>query len=224
MMRLKTRKYQALLFTLLGLVVFVPLCAGRTDTRFLMHFLLSLVFLAALVAVFSHHRLRIIAALLGIPTVVGLWTGYFLPGVPRVALAVSFHLIAAAFFAFTIGVILRDIHRETDVTTDSVYGAFCGYLLAGLMFSHLYNVVELLQPGSFRGEDFAAAMSDERRHFLLTYFSFITLTTVGYGDILPGSNAARGLAAVEAIVGQFYIAVLVAELIGKRVSQALVAK
>ena len=163
---------------------------------------------------------RVIATLLGIPTLVGLWTGFFLPGVARVPLAVTFHLVAALFFGFTIGVILRDIHREKGVAADSVYGAFCGYLLAGLAFGNLFNVVELLAPGSFRGEDITPQMSDDRRHFRLTYFSFITLATVGYGDITPGNDAARGLAAVEAIVGQFYIAVLVAELIGKRVSQA----
>jgi hypothetical protein len=65
-----------------------------------------------------------------------------------------------------------------------------------------------------------AQLAEEgRQRSVLTYFSFITLTTLGYGDITPGSGAARGLAMVEAIMGQFYIAVLVAELVGRRVSQ-----
>jgi hypothetical protein len=58
-------------------------------------------------------------------------------------------------------------------------------------------------------------------HFQLTYFSFVTLTTVGYGDITPAREGPRGLAVVEAMVGQFYVAVLLGELIGKRVSHAL---
>jgi hypothetical protein len=219
MSRLPTRKYQTLLLAVLGLVVLFPLLSGVPATRLLLHLLLSLVFGAALVVVFNNRRLRVVAVLFGIPTFVGLWTGYFLPGVARVPLAVSFHLIATLFFGFTIGVIIRDVHREKGVSTDSVYGALCGYLLAGLVFGNLFNVLELLVPGSFRGDAFPAGMPEERRHFLLNYFSFITLATVGYGDITPGSDAARGLAAVEAIVGQFYIAVLVAELIGKRVSQ-----
>jgi hypothetical protein len=79
-----------------------------------------------------------------------------------------------------------------------------GYLLLGLAFGHLYCLLEAVAPGSFRlREDLAAPVHDPgRRQFLLTYFSLVTLTTVGYGDITPGSDPARGLAAVEAVLGQ----------------------
>src|SRR5204863_7015600 len=101
-------------------------------------------------------------------------------------------------------------------SADSIYGAFCGYLLVGLIFGHLYRCLEALSPGSFHGNaDFMAHVQDERyTHFLLVYFSFVTLTTVGYGDITPASEATRGLAVVEAVIGQFYLAVLIGELIG----------
>ncbi|HVL11950.1 MAG TPA: potassium channel family protein [Gemmata sp.] len=220
MPRLTTRKYQALLLALLGLVVVYPLLGGTPHARLVLHLLVTFVFAAALVVVFAGHRLRVAAFLLGLPTLVGMWTGYFLPGVPTLAAQLTFHMLAAGFFAFTTGAILRDIYREKGVSVDSVYGAFCGYFLTGLAFGHVYNVVELLHPGSFRGEDFAADMSDDHRHYLLTYFSFLTLTTVGYGDVTPATSSARGLAVTEAITGQFYLAVLVAELIGRRVSQA----
>jgi hypothetical protein len=221
-MRLLTeRKYGALLLSLLVLLIFFPLLGGAPVTRLLFHLIFSFVFVAAIVTVFPNHRLRGVAAVLGIPTMVGLWTGYLLPDVPRLPVAVGFHILAAVFFCFTIGVILWSIHREKGVSADSVYGGFSGYLLAGLAFGHLFNMLELLEPGSFRGDEFTPALTDARRHFLLTYFSFVTLTTVGYGDITPGSDTARSLAVVEAIVGQFYIAVLVAELIGKRVSAAV---
>jgi hypothetical protein len=65
---------------------------------------------------------------------------------------------------------------------------------------------------------------DDRDHLMLTYFSFVTLTSVGYGDITPGSRTVRSLAVLEAIIGQFYIAVLIGELIGKRVSQAVLGQ
>jgi hypothetical protein len=73
-------------------------------------------------------------------------------------------------------------------------------------------------PGSFGG--LPPAAGGPHAHFLLTYFSFVTLTTVGYGDITPAGDTARALAMIEAVAGQFYLAVLIAELVGKRLAQA----
>src|SRR5262249_15823647 len=109
------------------------------------------------------------------------------------------------------------------VKIDSVNGAFCGYLLIAVAFGHLYCALESLLPGSFRGpSDFAALMEDGvERRYQLTYFSAVTLPTLGYADVTPLKGPARGIAVVEAVLGQFYIAVLVAELVGKHVAQAL---
>jgi len=201
MSRLVERKYLALLVSLIVLVVVFPLLRVATETRLLLDFLFSLVFLAALLVVFESNRSRVAALLLGVPTLVGLWTGYLIPGIARLPLQVGFHALAALFFGFAIGVILRGIHREVGVSADSVYGAFCGYLLLGLAFAHVFCLLELLEPGSFRGAGFSIQLRDDRRHFLLVYFSFPTLTTVGYGDITPSSDAARSLAMIEAILG-----------------------
>src|SRR5262249_45053124 len=153
-----------------------------------------------------------------IPTVTGLWTGYVLADLPRIPLIVFFHLTATLFFAFTVSVILQSIFKERTVSADSIYGAFCGYLLIGLSFGHVYCVLEVLSPGSFHGGgDFARRIQiEDWRFFDMTYYSLMTLTTVGYGDIIPGSQTARSLAASEAIIGQFYLAVLIAELIGRK--------
>lgn len=223
MNRLLRRKFLVLLLSLILLLVIFPVLRGAFEGRLLVDVLATLVFLAALLAVFTQGYLRVVALLLGIPTVVGVWTGYVLPGVPGLPLALGFHILAALFLGFTVSVILRACYREATVSADSVYGAFCGYLLVGLAFGHLYTVIEAVAPGSFlRPETMALPLQhQDRLHFLFTYFSFATLTTVGYGDITPAREMARGLAVVEAVIGQFYIAVLVAELIGKRVSQAL---
>ena len=216
-------RFLALLVTLALLLVVSPVLQAAFDSRLVFDALLSLVFVAAFAAVFTERSLRVPALLLGIPTLLGAWTGDVVPGLPRLPLAVGFHLVATAYLGLAIAAILRAVHREERVSADSVYGAFCGYLLLGLAFGHLYSLLEAVAPGSFRlRHDLATPVHDpERRQFLLTYFSLVTLTTVGYGDITPGSDPARGLAAVEAVLGQFYVAVLIAELIGKRVAQTL---
>jgi voltage-gated potassium channel len=223
---LHRRRFLALLLALVLLLVVYPLLRGVAGTRLLFDALLTLVFLAAVPAVFTQKQLRLLAVALAVPTVVGAWTGYLLPGLPRPPLVVAFHLVAALFFALTVGTILLDIFRAESVSADGIYGALCGYLLVGLVFGHLYCLLECVAPGSFRGtEGFVVQLEDEEQcHFLLTYFSLVTLTTVGYGAIVPASDAARGLAVVEAVMGQFYIGVLVAELIGLKVSQAVAAR
>jgi voltage-gated potassium channel len=217
------RRYLVLLLALVLSMVVYPLLRDTLDAPLLSDIVLSVVFVAAFWVIFTRARGHTLALLLGIPPLVGIWTGYVLPGLPRPPLAIGFHLWAAAFLAYAMATILSSILGEKEVSADSVYGAFSGYLLAGLAFGHLYCVVEILLPGSFSGDvSFRNELQIEHhRHFLLSYFSFITLTTVGYGDVVPVKAAARGLAIVEAIVGQFYIAVLIAELIGKRVAQAL---
>jgi hypothetical protein len=214
-------KYRLLLAALILLLVGYPVLRGARDVRLVFDFLLTVVFLAALAVVYADRRLRVLTVLLGFPTVLGVWVGYALPGVPARPLEVGLHLSAAVFFALTVAAILRGVYRDPVVSADSVYGAFCGYLLAGLAFGHVYCLVETLSPGSFTGgADIADRLRDrDEQHFLLTYFSLTTITTAGFGDVTPAKDPARALAMVEAITGQFYIAVLIAELIGKRLSQ-----
>lgn len=217
------RRFLLLLLALAMLLLVYPSLRHAFSTRLLLDALLTIVFLAAFFMVFSPSRFRVPALVLGVPTLIGAWIDYVFPGLPRIPLQVGFHFVAALFFAFTVVIVLRAIHKEASVSADAIYGAICGYLLVGLAFGHLYCLAESLNPGSFRGtEQFSTPLQvDDRHHFILSYFSFVTLTSVGYGDITPGSGTARSLAVFEAMVGQFYIAVLIGELIGKRVSQAM---
>jgi voltage-gated potassium channel len=97
------------------------------------------------------------------------------------------------------------------VDINKIMGSVTIYLLIGIIWTLLYALVEEFFTGSFSGTDLA---EDGSQFWDLIYFSFVTLTTLGYGDILPVTTYARTLAYLEAIVGQFYIAILVASLVG----------
>jgi hypothetical protein len=217
------RKFLVLLLTLCGLMVLYPLLHATFAERLSWDVFFTGLALVAFFVIFTERHLKLPAVLLGAPTVAGIWIGYHVPGVPRLPAVVAFHLVAALFFAFTVGAILRHIYQAKSISLDSIYGAFCGYMLVGLAFGHLYCVIESVWPGSYQinVEIAAAPPGEDRVFFLLSYFSLVTLTTLGYGDVTPASHGARGLAVVEAILGQFYIAVLIGELIGKRVAAAL---
>ncbi|MCF8031882.1 MAG: potassium channel family protein [Desulfarculaceae bacterium] len=114
--------------------------------------------------------------------------------------------------------IMRDVMSTEKVTFDTISGALCGYLLLGILWGFAFQAIEMLWPGSF---EFSGTVynsmtsSDYAGHnwVVLFYFSFVTLTTTGYGDITPLSNVAGQLAITEAVVGQFYMVVLVARLV-----------
>jgi hypothetical protein len=216
------RKHLILVCAVMLLLVGHPLVRQLPVERVLYDAMLCFLFLAALLLIFGEWHFRLLGVLLSIPAIAGAWTGYAIHGLPRQGFAIGFHLSAMLFLGLAVAVVLKAIFREERVTGDSVAGAFGGYLLIGVAFGHLYCVLESAEPGSFRDLQPGASTSvDANPHALLTYFSFTTLTTVGYGDVLPQTPEARSLAITEAIVGQFYIAVLIAAIIGNWVAQAV---
>ena len=102
---------------------------------------------------------------------------------------------------------LRYAVTSPRVDSETIHAALSTYLLAGLFFGVLYSAIEFTWPGSFTGPS-------EFTESAATYYSFVTLATLGYGDFLPRSDLARGLATLEVIGGQLYLAVMVARLIG----------
>jgi hypothetical protein len=128
-------------------------------------------------------------------------------GVTTGALAVVsvLALLAAASAA-------RFAMRAQVINAEQIYAALSVYLLAGLFFGLLHWTIELTWPGSFG----AAGASSPARFSLSTaiYFSFVTLATLGYGDVVPRTEVARGVAVLEAVGGQLYVAVTIARLVG----------
>ena len=129
----------------------------------------------------------------------------------------SIGLIGESLFLSLVGIkILTDLFRSKKVTEDSLAGAVCVYLLIGLVWTYLYLIIEVFIPGSFSFTQGDARMQMwvSSEFYPFYYFSLVTMTTVGYGDLLPVSTAARSLATMEGILGQIYLTILVARLVG----------
>jgi hypothetical protein len=128
----------------------------------------------------------------------------------------SSSLCLIAFLLVSISYTLRQVVFGTELDTNRLVGAICVFLLLGVIWALAYSFLELLIPASFSGIEPGAAEGWESDWI---YFSFVTLTTLGYGDITPVSATARSLVYMQAIAGQFYIAVLVAGLVGAYISE-----
>jgi hypothetical protein len=123
-------------------------------------------------------------------------------------------LLGTAFTGALSIVILREVLGRSQVDRDTIFGAVCAYFLVGICWSGIYGFVEQVRPGSLIFPEAANGQPEAARPEMILYFSFVTLATLGYGDILPAVPTTRVLAWLEAVFGQFYIAVLVARLVG----------
>jgi len=171
--------------------------------------LFSLVLLAGVVAVADSKRVLVIAIVLAIPAIAGRWMNHFRPDLvpPHVFLTAGLILIA-----FVVANLLRFVLRAPSVNADVLCASISAYLMLGLMWTLAYWLVDQLTPGgAFSFNTNAGTRSING--FTGFYFSFITLSTVGYGDITPVSRIARWLAAMEAMTGLLYVAVLIARLV-----------
>jgi hypothetical protein len=214
------RPFTALFICLLAAVLARPLVVYH-DLGHVIFAVLVVVFFLAAIRVLCHTRLqRWAASLLGVtwltaraPQVLG--HASYLP------LEVGGRLAEIVFLGLIVTLLVTAILHKHTVTLDNIFGAFAGYLLVALIWGIAYSLIELAHPGSFQVHDALKAefQSPIRREWLLNYFSCSTLMTVGYGDITPVHPAARTLAVIEAMTGQIYLAVLVAVLVGTRVSQ-----
>jgi voltage-gated potassium channel len=198
-----------LLIALALLFFLVPLVEEIKGGDLIVSGLLSLVLISAVVAVANHYRTLIIALLLIIPALVGRWVNHFQPHLIHPAI---FLVAGIGLVAFVVINLLRFVLRAASVDTEVLWASISAYLMLGLIWTMAYWLVEALSPGAFAFNTTTGA-KETMEGFNAFYFSFITLSTVGYGDITPVSKVARMLAATEAMTGLLYVAVLIARLV-----------
>ncbi len=157
----------------------------------------------------AHERKRaLVALLLASPVVLSLLLKNIVES-SLVSLVGS--VFAILFIGYTIYIVIWFIAGQKKVTADVLHAAIVVYLLMGVFWSLVYFVVEYFEPGSFKGV--TAKVTGDSLGFL--YYSFVTLTTLGYGDITPVTSRASAFTILEALVGQMYLVVQVAWLVGR---------
>jgi hypothetical protein len=175
-------------------------------------FLYLLIFILMLIAIQPLDE-----ALGRFPLLLSLWSAYF---IKHAWFEIIGLLCGIAFFAFIIVIILKFIFSQDEITGNLIAGAAVVYLLMAIMWSFAYRVIVMNQPGSF-----SMAQGHSLEHpFSFLYFSMVTLTTLGYGDIFPLTTAAKACAILEAVIGQLYLVITIAWLVGAQISQSMQKK
>jgi hypothetical protein len=207
-------KFFYLLVSFVVLFLFYPFARNEIIGIGVIDVLGTVIFVATIHAVSRRRRDLVAAIILAIPALLANWATYV---VPSVALALLGHALYAAFFAMTAGAILLAVFRSRRTTLDTVFAGVCVYFLLGMVWAYAFCFLELAHPGSFVASSGnftiqagGPGLSDESD---LIYFSFCTLTTLGYGDIIAVTKPARSVAALEAVFGQLCLTVLLARLV-----------
>lgn len=211
----RERRFRTLLAILIASLVGPPILLGFGMSAGWFDGLISMLVLAGIFSLCFERQQRVFALLLGIPSLLLSIGGYAVPGAISTFVLLIGHLCQVFFFFGAAVVIVKSMFGSRLLTFDSIAGAVCGYLFLGLGWAVSYSIIDSAWPGSFELSPSLAALDEPAStpRQVLTYFSFVTLTTVGYGDVVPASQATRTFAWIEALTGQFYLAVIVAGLV-----------
>jgi len=210
---LTPRRRFALLLLALFSLLFGPVFLPDTVEGVLGPILFTVLLLSALAAVANTRRRMAVAATLAIPGC-GLMVAAAL--LQERVVTAGATVAAVVFLVYAVAAILDYVFRADHVDAGVILGSLCVYLMLGVIWAELYGLIQLYRPGSLRLPE-ADVIAGSRG--LLQYFSFVTITTVGYGDVYPVSPLARATAATEALLGQLYLVVLVARLVGLHTAQ-----
>ena len=207
----KPSRFSYLFATLISLIVLFPYLAKTGLSTVIFRLLSALTFVAAVYAVSDKRAQWITGLFLALPTAILNTWFTFHPG--SSSLAVISLVSTLMFLCFTLITLLRAVLRAETVTRDTIYGALSVYLLMAFVWGIAYLLLETLQPGGL-SMDIARHPNHKVDWFDCMFYSFVTLTSLGYGDMVPISPQCRSLSVLEAVSGIMYVAVLVARLVG----------
>ena len=224
------RRHTALLMAIAGMFAVRPLIGETAAAAIVFSLATLLVLLAALLTIqvdelvgvreallVQRRRRSLVGWALAVPAVADRLWMLLLPSSRRLVLVGSIFWLL--FFSYVTWIQLRSLLKQREITGETISLSILVYLLLGLTWGLLYIVIFTRHPEAF-SLGTSPKISEEQIFPIFIYFSLTTLSTVGFGDITPLSLQARYAAVAEAITGQFYLAVLVARLVGMQMSRA----
>ena len=214
-------RFQNLLVWLFLYLVVSPFLMAVPNARLIVQILFTAVLFSAVYTIHKGGRIMWTAIMLLALTTILLWSNALgllhISGKAIDCLLVLYLGMLSVSFS-------HHIFTSQRVNMELISAALCLYLLLALLWGSLFMLLEDCVPGSFAGSGLGQAGSIREEVHYFNYLSFVTITTLGYGDITPKSPAAMALCQVEAILGQFFTAVLVARLVGIQVAQSFIEK
>ncbi|HWY51078.1 MAG TPA: ion channel [Chthoniobacterales bacterium] len=205
------RRHLVLLIALLTLIIVGPVLSTSRHGTLILNVIGAAMLLSGLYAISECKQIFVIAIVLSILSILGTFLLQAYPS--HIMVMVSHASMIALLMLFAVA-ILGYVVRSGRVTSDKIFAAICAYLLIGYAWAFGYAVLDECYPGAFATPTEVARNDYIGRVIEMRYFSYITLATVGYGDIVPRTTGARTMALLEAILGQFYLVALIGRLVG----------
>jgi voltage-gated potassium channel len=216
-------RYTALLIVIVAMMLVLPLIARDELALFSMKVAVSIILVFG---IYVGRRLRrdlVVGAALGIPVLVGRWLPQYSTDI-RMFLAID--ILTAAFLLYITIIILSQVLSARRVTLDTIAGAMCSYCLIGLAWAFAYRVMFVANPHAFVFAAGSFHIFENNSHsepqlMNFAYYSFATLTTTGFSDVTPAVGVSRAVSVLEAVAGQFFLAILIARLVSLEIIHSM---
>jgi voltage-gated potassium channel Kch len=189
-------------------MVAYPFLEGHGFGEVVLQILFSATLIFGVLIVTDDKKHGLHAIFLAVPTIASAWATIVFPSYESIRLAS--YGFSIMFYIYTIRQLLKYIIRIENINSSTIYAAICIYLLMGISWGLVYLIIDNFEPDSFlvHGQMKVLNRTDA------LYYSYMTLTTTGYGDIVPNSKYTRTTASIESVTGVLYVAVLVSRLVG----------
>ncbi|BCG62371.1 MAG: voltage-gated potassium channel [Methyloprofundus sp.] len=210
----KNNRFLVLVISLVLFFTCYPITENSTAAKLVMNLFFMLIVLSAVYAISDNLKPLLINFSLALLIIALRWIHYFYEVEVWVILELCTNIL---FWAYTSVYILKFILKHSIISSELIFAGIAVYFILGLAWASIYQLIEISHPHSFL---IATLKTDSQNlSFHMWYFSMVTLTTLGYGDISPVTMSARVFVVLEAILGQFYLAILIASLVGRSIAQ-----